>query len=117
MMLSILLSLTVFSATSTFGANANTEQWKTTYKAGQVIGLDVRNDSELTKNPAPGAVHIPLNYVKTTATAKLANKDAEIFVFCEAGGRAEKAKKVLTDLGYKKVTNISSWREWNEIRK
>ena len=85
------------------------------YKENKVVGIDVRSLKELKSNPARQAIHIPLDHLEKAVGEKV-NKDANIFVFCEAGYRAEKAKQSLTKLGYKNVTNIKDWRTWNKIR-
>ena len=77
------------------------------------IGLDVRNADELIDNPAPGSVHIPLGRLPDEIEKEINAKDAQILVFCEKGGRAEKAKEYLASLGYTNVENFGSWREWN----
>lgn len=98
-----------------FAFETNTTNLIKSYKNTKVIGIDVRFLSELKSNPAGQALHIPLGNLGDSVDSKV-NKEAEIFVFCEAGYRAEKAKNILTKLGYKKVTNIKDWRTWNKVR-
>lgn len=81
------------------------------------IGLDVRNADELIDNPAPGSVHIPLGRLPDEVEKQITDKAAPILIFCEKGGRAEKAKEFLESLGYSNVENFGSWREWNESLK
>lgn len=83
--------------------------------AADYIGLDVRSAAELKANPAPGAVHITLRDVESKAGSL--DKEKTIKVFCEAGGRAGRAKKILEKLGFSQVENIGSWREWNQLQK
>ena len=81
------------------------------------IGLDVRTAAEIFENPAPGSLHIQLSDLPNEVESKISEKTAEVLVFCEKGGRAEKAKDFLVGLGYTNVTNFGSWREWNESLK
>ena len=79
------------------------------------IGIDVRSYWETKMNAAPGAIHIPMNKLNKEKLKEL-SKDVEYKVFCEAGGRAEKAVKFLKTNGYKAI-NFNSWREWNQLEK
>lgn len=81
------------------------------------IGIDVRTTAEVFENPAPGSLHIELSDLPNQVEGKVENKDAEILIFCEKGGRAGQAKDFLATLGYTNVTNFGSWREWNESLK
>lgn len=78
-----------------------------------VVGIDVRTWPERKINPAPNSLAISTADLKEELKEKEISKDQEIVIFCESGGRATRAKKVLEELGYKKVKNIGSWREWN----
>lgn len=79
-----------------------------------VIGIDVRTWAERKINSAKGSLAISRDDLKEELSKRKISKEQEIVVFCEAGVRAGKAKKILNDLGYKKVKNIGSWREWNK---
>lgn len=77
------------------------------------IGLDVRNADELIDNPAPMSLHIPLGRLPDEIEKQVSDKSSEVLIFCEKGGRAERAKEYLESLGYSNVENFGSWREWN----
>lgn len=84
---------------------------------GKAIGLDVRSSPELLVFEANGATHIPISDLTEKAAAiEKIDKEKTILVFCEAGGRAAKAKEVLTKKGFKNVLNIKDWRNWRKIR-
>jgi rhodanese-related sulfurtransferase len=83
------------------------------FAESDLIGIDVRSWPERKLNPAPSSLAISTGDLEEELREKKVEKDQEIVVFCEAGVRAEKAKKVLKKLGYTKVKNIGSWREWN----
>ena len=81
------------------------------------IGLDVRNTEEILENPAPGSLSIPLGNLPNDLPKQISDKNSHILVFCEKGGRAEKAKEYMESLGYSNVENFGTWREWNESLK
>lgn len=85
------------------------------YNQNTVVGIDVRSTKEIKANPAKGALHIPLEKLESFVGKKV-KEGTPIFVFCEAGYRAEKAKMTLLKLGHNNVTNIKDWRTWNKIR-
>ena len=87
--------------------------------------IDVRDDAELEKEGAvviEGSVHVPLNKdgrkqsddpttmdefaAKCTAAGALPDdKNAPIITHCGRGGRGQKAKVLLTEMGYTQVIN------------
>lgn len=82
----------------------------------KTIGIDVRTLSELKVNPAAGAVHIEMENFESQFEAKFPDKNTDLSIFCEAGGRAERVKEFLASKGYANVKNIGSWREWNALK-
>lgn len=72
----------------------------------QILLLDVRSQDEFDKGHAYGAVHIPYQQVSKRAPVVLTDKNQKIKVYCQSGGRAEKAKKSLEALGYSDVENV-----------
>jgi rhodanese-related sulfurtransferase len=77
------------------------------------IGVDVRTAQEVTENPAPGSVNIPMDQIAENFKARFPDLNESYFIFCEKGGRAENVKQFLETQGYTNVENIGSWREWN----
>lgn len=67
--------------------------------------LDVRTYDEYIRGALPGAMHIPLNILSVVAHERV-DRDQEILVYCRAGSRALMAEKILTNLGYSKVTAL-----------
>lgn len=80
------------------------------------VGIDVRTLKELQVNPATGALHITLDELAASKNLDQMAKETPIHVFCEAGKRAEKAKKILEAKGFVNVRNIGSWRDWNNLK-
>ncbi len=81
--------------------------------AGEIVGLDVRTIEEFSQNGSSKAKNIPI--AELDSRINEVPKGKKILVFCEAGGRATRAKQVLEKNGYKDVVNIGDWRAWNEI--
>ena len=84
----------------------------------EIIGLDVRSSFERAIMSSKGAKELSINdFSKDKIEKLLPNKESEIHVFCAAGVRAERAKKILTELGYKNVKNVGTYRKWNKSQK
>lgn len=71
--------------------------------------IDVRTAEEFAQGSVPGAINIPLDELPTQLET-LQNK-GPITVFCEAGGRAGRAKMLLENAGITEVTNGGGWRD------
>lgn len=82
-----------------------------------ILGLDVRSFHERQSTPAPGSLHIPLDQLEENEKSLVGNKNKKIYVFCESGRRSSRAQKILFKMGYEKVENIGSWRDWNRMQK
>lgn len=69
--------------------------------------IDVRDAAEFEAEHADGAVHLPVLAIMYGNLGILAetDKDTLLEVYCHSGGRAEKAKQLLTDLGFTNVIN------------
>lgn len=69
--------------------------------------IDVRDAAEFEAEHAPGAVHVPVLAIMYGNLGILAetDKDTPLELYCHSGGRAEKAKQLLIDLGFTNVTN------------
>ena len=74
-------------------------------KNGAVL-LDVRSKQEYNEGHLFGAVHLADYEIPKKHNNVLTNKDAEIIVYCQNGGRSKKACKKLKKLGYKNVYNL-----------
>ena len=67
--------------------------------------LDVRNCDEFRCDALPNAKNIPLAILPLVAQQRL-NKHKPVLVYCQSGGRAKMAEKILIRLGFTNVTNI-----------
>lgn len=80
------------------------------------ILLDVRTPAEYKAGHLPSAKNIPvqelsarLGDVKALAGG---DKSHPIVVYCLSGARAARAKRILLDAGYTRVTNLGGFDDW-----
>ncbi len=66
--------------------------------------LDVRDPDEFAAGHAPGAVHLPLNSLRSSLGAL--SKDRPLAVYCAVGGRAHNAVRLLRQHGFD-ASNLS----------
>lgn len=81
------------------------------------LPLDVREPQEFMQGHIPSAVDVPRGVLefRIDAHPKLQNKDQEILVYCQAGGRGALAAKTLQDMGFTNVTNMAGgFAAWSE---
>ncbi len=76
--------------------------------AGAVV-IDVREPAEFDAGCLPNAVNIPRGVLefKTSDHPALANKDAELLLYCKTGGRSALAAVSLQPLGYAKPVSVA----------
>jgi phage shock protein E len=82
---------------------------KTAASPAQPVGLcviDVRTDEEWTTDHVAGALHLPLDQVRTGIGTLVPDKETAIGVYCAHGMRAGRAAKILKELGYSHVENL-----------
>lgn len=76
--------------------------------------LDVRTAGEYSSGHIPGAVNIGYKEISAHLDELAVNKDKNIVVYCEAGGRARMAQSDLTKAGFPNVYHLtgdmSAWR-------
>jgi phage shock protein E len=80
--------------------------------------LDVRTTGEFTERHVDKAVNIPVDNLNAQMAEieKLTSGDKTkpIVVYCQAGGRAGRAKSMLVAAGYTKVTNLGGLDDWDK---
>lgn len=80
--------------------------------------LDVRTPEEYGGRHLDKAVNIPVDQINAQMSEieKLTSKDKTkpIVVYCQAGGRAGRAKAMLTAAGYTQVTNLGGIDDWDK---
>lgn len=85
--------------------------------AGAVL-IDVRTPEEYATRHLDGAVNIPVDDLKSRMgeVDKLTggDKGKPIVVYCQAGGRAGRAKTTLVESGHGQVTNLGGIADWDK---
>jgi len=88
---------------------------------GNTLVVDVRDAPELAvSGKVAGAVHVSRGMLELRADSespyhdKNFAKDKTVILYCASGGRAALAGKALKDLGYERVYNLGSFKEWAE---
>lgn len=80
--------------------------------------LDVRTQEEWDSGHIEGAKHIPIADLKDrlgeVETLTQGDKGKPIVTYCRSGGRAGRAKKLLLESGYERVTNMGGLSDWPE---
>ena len=90
-------------------------------KVRELIGegvaiVDVRETEEFASGHLPGAKHVPRSYLETRIEGVVADRDAQIVLYCQSGNRsAYGARTLVEDLGYTNVTSmtggITLWKD------
>lgn len=68
---------------------------------GKKVLLDVREPGEVAEGKLKEAINIPLSNLPSRVGE--VPKDANVYIYCRSGRRAQSAKDVLTGAGYKNV--------------
>ena len=82
----------------------NCDDIRQTMQTGATL-LDVRRNDEYHRGALPNAKNIPLAILPVLAEEHFA-KDDELLIYCQSGGRAIMAEKILAGMGYTNVVNI-----------
>jgi len=73
--------------------------------------IDVRSPEEFAEAHADGAVNIPVDEVSQKISEITQDHDADIYVYCRSGRRAEAALTELKKAGYTNVTNHGGYED------
>ncbi len=69
--------------------------------------LDVRERFEYEMGCIPGSINIPLSSIYDTE--KQIDKEKQIIVYCQSGGRSDQAIRALKRMGYQNLLNGGGW--------
>ena len=78
----------------------------------EVLILDVRTQEEYDAGHIPGAILLPNETIGSEEPVLLADKDAEILVYCRSGRRSAEAANKLVALGYTGVYDFGGIIDW-----
>jgi len=73
--------------------------------------VDVRSESEHAGGAIEGSINIPIQEL-SGRMAELGDRDAEIVVYCQSGGRSAMAKRLLEKNGFTKVHDLGGIGRW-----
>ena len=90
--------------------NINCDDIRRTIRSGATL-LDVRNTAEFNSGALPNAKNIPLAILPVVAHEHMGRHET-VLVYCQAGGRAIMAEKILASLGFTNVTNIGGMHHY-----
>lgn len=80
---------------------------------GSPLLLDVRTPEEFAEGFVPGAINIPLAELGERMVEIEAYAERGIVAYCESGGRAERAIRVLSEAGFQNLAILDgSMRRW-----
>jgi phage shock protein E len=94
----------------------NCNEFASMYKkgdSGNKVLLDVRDPSECAEGVLKGSINIPV--VELENRFAEIPKDKEIYIYCKAGGRAEKAEMFLIHKGIK-VTRFANPGGYEQLK-
>ncbi|MGH7171792.1 MAG: rhodanese-like domain-containing protein [Gemmataceae bacterium] len=92
----------------------NVEEVKTRLDRGEKLCLvDVREESEWTKDHLPGALHLGKGVLERDIEGRLSDTAAEIILYCGGGFRSALAAENLQRMGYTNVLSMDGGiRDW-----
>ena len=80
-----------------------------------ILIIDVRTDQEWSDGHLESAVHIPLSEIESKLKTLSEHINAEIYLYCAAGRRAEAARTILSDAGFTNLTNAGGMKDASKL--
>lgn len=80
---------------------------------GEIVLLDVREDSEWNEGHIKGSLHIALGNLNIETTKDI-SKDTPLYIYCRSGRRAGEAEIKLKELGFNNAEKLGGIIEWQE---
>lgn len=74
-------------------------------KQGTIL-IDVRTRQEFLEGHLEGAILIPYYEISKKVADIIPNKNQAIILYCQNGGRSQKAYKTLNNMGYNNIYNL-----------
>jgi rhodanese-related sulfurtransferase len=95
------------------------EEAKVMMAHGNVLVIDVRETSEVVRSgKIAGAMHVPCGMLELRADPQTPyydnsfDKNKTIILYCAAGERSALSGEILTEMGYRNVYNLGSFKDW-----
>jgi molybdopterin/thiamine biosynthesis adenylyltransferase/rhodanese-related sulfurtransferase len=74
----------------------------------RLVIVDVRESEEWDQGYIPGAVHVPRSYLESRIDGVVADREADVVLYCASGNRSALAAHTLTELlGYENVRSLT----------
>jgi phage shock protein E len=73
--------------------------------------VDVRSAGEYAERHVEGAISAPVEEIERHF-GEIGPKDRPVVVYCTAGVRAARARRILRAAGYRTVENLGGMRDW-----
>ena len=97
------------------------QQAREMIEKGDTLVVDVRDAPEVERSgKVAGAVHVSRGMLEFRADPESPSHDKNfakrktVIVYCSSGGRAALSGKVLRDMGYDRVYNLGTFKDWAE---
>ena len=81
------------------------EELKNKVAQGAIL-LDVRSEQEYKEGHLQGAINIPDFEITKRVQKEIPKKNQPIVLYCQYGGRSQKAMKTMRNMGYTNVYNL-----------
>ena len=78
---------------------------------GGALLVDVRSEGEYATGGIEGSINIPIQELASRMD-ELGDKNGEIVVYCQSGGRSAMAKRLLESNGFSKVHDLGGIDRW-----
>lgn len=75
-------------------------------KKDECILIDVRSKKEYLEGHLPGAINIPLSNIRK-GIKNIEQENKKIVLYCQSGARSKKAAKILEDMQYQEIYNLT----------
>jgi phage shock protein E len=98
--------LGLYTMFNTFSGN---EACEILSNGGQLV--DVRSSAEFARGALPNAINLPLQSIM--AADNFIDRDKPVVLYCVTGARSSTAKSYLTQMGFREVYDLGSYRNYN----
>lgn len=79
--------------------------------------IDVRTDGECAQGMIPNASQIDFSSKTFKEEVAKLDKAKPVVVYCAVGGRSKRAARMMVDMGFEKVYDLSGgYRQWSQVQ-
>lgn len=84
------------------------------FEKEDVTIIDVRTNMEYNSGHIENAINIPVEKITKNIIDKIPDKNKYYVVYCRSGSRSREAARKLAKLGYRKVYDLGSIKNWKK---